>query len=334
MILRHENAKTLKLLSDLDFAFHSKPGDAKDTSVFSATRGIESLEDAITCWAQILKLEYTDPDESRKLTDLLVRYKKESPDTDFPSLWLDRADTIASRSARSIELEVDIPNESDIDQIYSTIKSDSNAPTVMAEVFGLIGAKQIKREFARLYFHSKLAKDYDASTLPAFSYNAIFDGSNGTGKSCVARMYFNLMKQLGVIHETSIFIDVTGAPLMDRGPAGLQQQLRSIRGAKGAVVRIGDAHQLLTSQAGRQALASILPLAAQHDTEYGRIVWILAGPSAGIGALLAAHAGLRGRFPVRMHFNDLTEEELLAVFLSKLKLYKRASTVTEQVASG
>jgi hypothetical protein len=35
-----------------------------------------------------------------------------------------------------------------------------------------------------------------------------------------------------------------------------------------------------------------------------------------------------------MHFNDLTEQELLAVFLSKLKRYKRASTVTEQVASG
>ena len=192
---------------------------------------------------------------------------------------------------------------------------------------------QIKREFARLYYQSIRANNYNTTTLPAFSYNAIFQGKPGTGKSCVASMYFKLMKELGVIPESSIFLDETGASLIDRGLDGLKELLSTIRAAKGAVVCIDDAHQLLTSRAGRQALAAIVPLAAQHDTEYGRIVWILAGPSEGIGALLAWRAGLQSRFPVQMTFSDFTEQELLAMFLSRLKLFKRAPTTTDQVTS-
>jgi hypothetical protein len=201
----------------------------------------------------------------------------------------------------------------------------------MTDLLGLVGMDGIKREFARLYYQSKLANTYDAETLPAFSYNAIFQGSAGTGKSSVARMYFQFMKELGVVPQSSIFIEESSASLKDRGTDGLQQQLRSIRAAKGAVVCIEDAHKLLSSPAGRQVLASILPLANQHDTEHGRIVWIVAGPSEGIGTLLAEYEGFRGRFPVQMHFDDFTEQELTTIFLSKLTLFKRTATLTDQV---
>jgi hypothetical protein len=224
-------------------------------------------------------------------------------------------------------------DQQDIEQMYCIIKSDTNAPTVMTDLLGLIGMNRVKQQFARLYYHSKLAKNYDSETLPAFSYNAIFRANAGAGKSCVARMYFELMKELGQIPKSSIFIEEAGSSLVDRGADGLQTLLRSIRGSKGAVVCIDDAHQLLVSRAGRQALAALLPLAAQHETQYGRIVWILAGPSGVIDALLGARAVLLSRFPVRMTFDDFTEEELLAMFLSKLKLFKRAATMTDQVAS-
>ena len=339
MITQQEKIELRNVLSDLDFAIRSESG-ASDSPDICFANGVKSLADAISCWAQILKLEKYDPLESSRLAELLVQFNTKCPNTEFPPQWIERAKDITSRMG-SIVLEADItqqPEQKDLDQIHRILKSDSTAPTVLTDLLGLIGMDQVKREFARLYYQSKLAKNYDPGTLPAFSYNAIFQGKPGTEKSCVARMYFKLMKELGVIPASSIFLVETGASLIDHRADGLQKLLSSLRAAKGAVVCIDDAHQLLTSRAGRQALAAIVPLAAQHDTRYGRIVWILTGPSdEGIGALLAWRTGLQSRFPVQMIFSDFTEQELLAMFLSRLKLFKRAAslpaTTTDQVTS-
>ena len=94
-IIQSDTLKSSHVLLDLDFVIRSELGDA---SIFPATTRIESLEDAVTCWAQILKLENSDPLKARRLAELLVQYSTYHPSAEFPPMWIERARDISSRS--------------------------------------------------------------------------------------------------------------------------------------------------------------------------------------------------------------------------------------------
>ncbi len=65
----------IKMLFVLDFVIRIELGYACN-SPCTATTCVVSLADAITCWAEILKLETSDPLELRRLAGLLVQYNK------------------------------------------------------------------------------------------------------------------------------------------------------------------------------------------------------------------------------------------------------------------
>jgi len=162
LMIIQENLKSSKPLSDLDFCIRSELGDIGILPAAPATTVVNSLADAIACWAQILMLEKCDALEARRLARLLVQYNRKCPDTEFPPQWIECAQSIASRS-------------------------DSDLPTVMTDLVDLISAKQIKRQSARINYQSNPARNFDTKTQRALSSNVISQNIAGTADS-MARM--------------------------------------------------------------------------------------------------------------------------------------------------
>ncbi len=85
-IIKNDNMKMSQALSDLNFVIRNDIGDARNSDP-ATTGGVDSLADAVTCWAQISKLENIDPVKSQILAKLLVEYKEKNPDIEIPRLW-------------------------------------------------------------------------------------------------------------------------------------------------------------------------------------------------------------------------------------------------------
>ena len=86
--------------------------------------------------------------------------------------------------------------------------------------------------------------------------------------------------QLGVLPKESISIEVTAAPLINKGVSYLEEQLEKIKKSEGGVLFIDEAYQLSEDKiAGTRILDFMLPHADSLDGEFGKLVWILAGYS-------------------------------------------------------
>jgi hypothetical protein len=295
---------------------------------------VDSLADAVSCCAQILRLKDHDFNKAQSLAALLIKYTQIHAHTQLPPSWIQQARTISENSLRSASQAKDPILDEEVDgpaaQWDQVLLSDPKAPTVVSDLLrDMIGLNQVKREFIRLYDRSRLVMDYDTKATSALPYNAILQGNPGTGKSTVAPLFGKLLKELGVVPERSLYVEATAASLISEGPTGLQDRLGELKRAGGGVFFIDDAHELLSDARGREMWGSILPLAARQDTTtQGRIVWVLAGPPDGMAALLAGGAGARGRFEVRLAFDDLTEDALVAMLMASLGRFARVGVAT------
>ena len=94
--LQKKYLEMCNLVSDLNFSFRRKPGNADNSPSLSAD--VETLTDAVICWAQISKLEKIDPVDSSRLAKLLLEFNAKHPNSEFPPQWIELAKDYASRS--------------------------------------------------------------------------------------------------------------------------------------------------------------------------------------------------------------------------------------------
>ena len=281
---------------------------------------IKGLADVVHVWAQTIRFRTNDPVQSKAFARQLVNYSNMFPDSPIPANWIAGAKLVIEEcEKRRLKQSENIASKNASPWKHHAREYSENAP-VLKDLFDMIGLHQVKSEFVRLYHRSELSKmQGDAH----FSYNAVFEGNPGTGKSSVAAIYTTFLKQLGVLPERAAFIEATGASLMDEDDkTGFKAQLASLKAARGGVLFVEDAHELLPERAGRPIWRSILQLASSlsADAGQGRVVVCVAGQAKDLDTLFGHRPGSRGRFPVRLLFDDFSDDELLALFMRKLRL--------------
>ena len=185
-------------------------------------------------------------------------------------------------------------------------------PPVMDKVMSMIGLEEVKASLIDQFERVQLAKV--KKETGASSYNTRFEGNPGSGKTTVARHYAQLLQELEVLPKGSVFEDTTASKLIHGGVAALEELLGRVEKAKGGVVFIDEAYQLVNDAKGKQLLDHILPLAESLYAAGHPVVWILAGYKADMEKMFEHNPGLPSRFPQRYHFADYTDEELLAIF--------------------
>ena len=146
-------------------------------------------------------------------------------------------------------------------------KTDVRAPTVdevLAELDSLVGLKPVKDELRRLIATvraNKMREEKGLENNVTMSYNFVFTGNPGTGKTTVARILGKAFRALGVLDRANfVETDRSGLVAKYEGQTAAKTN-KLIDSAMGGILFIDEAYQLNqgeNDQYGSEAVATLL----------------------------------------------------------------------------
>lgn len=176
----------------------------------------------------------------------------------------------------------------------------------------------------------KFAKDRGENPIDSVSFNYLFLGNPGTGKTTIARLMGKMFKILGLLPDDEVF-ECTPKDFATgfAGQAGMKT-MEKLKLSRGGVLFIDEAYQLNPNRGGPYMTEVVDELCAKlTDDEFkGKVLVLLAGYDADMDEMLKVNPGLKSRFVERLAFEDLSEEA--ARDLIKLKLIQKRIPLTLQ----
>ncbi|SPR01593.1 unnamed protein product (mitochondrion) [Plasmodiophora brassicae] len=185
----------------------------------------------------------------------------------------------------------------------------------MEELLALTGLKKVKTE-AVLIFKSALVRnkmDAEKRRKNAMTLNFCFLGNPGTGKTTVARLFAQILKDCGM-RRSETFIELTAQKLKDDG---VDEFRKAIKSCGNGTIFVDEAYDLdpFGDFKGKPIVAELLNCS---ENMRDCISFILAGYEDDIqNKLFAYNDGLKSRFQ-EIVFEDFDEDELKTIWQSQL----------------
>lgn len=185
---------------------------------------------------------------------------------------------------------------------------------VMIELNSMIGLRNVKREFRKIY--AKCVANKEENNQETF--HMIFLGNPGTGKTTVARLAADLLCKFGVI-KTNKLVEVHADDLFSGYINNSANKTNAvIEKARNGVLFIDEAYNLVRrNDGGKEVIDRIMKLTAYNNIESAPVVVILAGYEKEMEKLYATNPGLKDRFPLSIKFDNYNLEELTTIFHKK-----------------
>ena len=185
----------------------------------------------------------------------------------------------------------------------------------------LVGLENVKEEVQSIVSFVKMQSIRRNHGLPIvpIQLHSVFTGNPGTGKTTVAKIYAELLKECGLLKRGHLI--VTSRADFVAGYVGQTalKTKRKIREALGGVLFIDEAYSLLGQTAGDFGKEVIDTLVDEMTKHNENLVVILAGYSNEMEKLLESNPGLKSRFKKFIEFKDYSSIEILQI----MKLYSK-----------
>ena len=189
----------------------------------------------------------------------------------------------------------------------------------LGELDSLIGLSSVKQSIHRVIDRAKMEKELERRGISHqnYSMHMVFSGSPGTGKTVVAKLFGQIMKDSGILKEGRV-ISISASSIKS-----MTNFSNIIESAYGSVLFIDEAYTL-----GPDAVAELI---AQMENHRDELIVILAGYSRHMQALLSSNPGFKSRIGEEIYFPDYSEEELLEIF--KYMVIHRGMTIDDEALS-
>lgn len=180
----------------------------------------------------------------------------------------------------------------------------------------MVGMADIKQRVIEITTQIEMAMKNDKLDRPCIHMR--FVGNPGTGKTTVARVLGQILKEKGIL-RTGSFFEHSGREFCGRYVGETAPKTAAMcRDAYGSVLFIDEAYTLFRDEGnsradyGREALDTLISEMENHRTD---LVVIMAGYPDEMKGLMKANPGLESRMPYVINFPNYTREQLTQIFL-------------------
>ncbi len=218
----------------------------------------------------------------------------------------------------------------------STHEPDAYAGGALARLNGLVGLRDVKRQVREICAFVDIQQRRAALQLAAepHTLHMVFRGAPGTGKTTVARLLGQLLRDIGALPKGHL-VEVERADLVGEYIGHTAQKTREVvRRALGGVLFIDEAYALARGGGkdfGKEAIDALVKVMDDKKSEF---LLILAGYPREMASFMDANPGLRSRFAIQVDFPEYRPDELAAIARLMLaeRQYRLASDAEEQLA--
>ncbi|PAE26474.1 AAA family ATPase [Bacillus sp. 7894-2] len=194
----------------------------------------------------------------------------------------------------------------------------------------LVGLETVKTEVQNLVSFVKMQQMRREKDLPVvpIQLHSVFTGNPGTGKTTVAKIYAELLKECGFLKRGHLMVASRADFVAGYVGQTAIKTKKKIREALGGVLFIDEAYSLLSQTSGDFGKEVIDTLVDEMTKHNENLIVVLAGYPNEMEKLLASNPGLKSRFKKFFHFKDYSTAELLEIIISYAGKYEY--TLTEE----
>jgi SpoVK/Ycf46/Vps4 family AAA+-type ATPase len=198
------------------------------------------------------------------------------------------------------------------------IEKNENQESPFEKLERLIGLSELKSELETLVSFVKMQQFRKEKRLPTvpIQLHSVFTGNPGTGKTTVAKIYAELLRECGMLKRGHLIVASRADFVAGYVGQTAGKTKKKIREALGGVLFIDEAYSLLSQTAGDFGKEVVDTLVDEMTKHNENLVVVLAGYPKEMDRLLESNPGLRTRFKKFFLFPDYSAEELLAIIES------------------